>query len=391
MKKLLNRLCVMLIMPMLLAGCWDIKNIQDVNYLTALGLDYEDGKYIAYGQLLDFANVAKQEGGAKPAEQASVYVGRGEGATVSQALHDIYREAQQTVFWGHLSAVVISERLLKKGIDKETFDSIIRFREIRYTQWVYVTRERIDRLLTVTPLFNLSPIASILSQPQASQKQASFIPPIRFQRFTAEFREPGNTALIPAISISEKEWKENGKPKDLLQWEGLFTAGRNRPSAFLGNEESLGIRWMETRTNRSPVFVRIDGKPGAVLICKKPKIKKTFAADEQGVGFDIGVKLKCGIQEETIIPLDPHRIKEAAEKKVRAEIETTYANGQKTKSDLYKLEHEVYRKDFPYWSKATENGTKPMANIRLRSVHVEIALTQSGMYTEMRQKSVDDF
>lgn len=45
-------------------GCWDMKTIQDTNYMTAIGFDFKDGKYIVYGQMLDFASVAKQEGGS---------------------------------------------------------------------------------------------------------------------------------------------------------------------------------------------------------------------------------------------------------------------------------------------------------------------------------------
>ncbi|MCY7482840.1 hypothetical protein M5X06_24220 [Paenibacillus alvei] len=46
-----------LVLP--LAGCWDIKNVQDMNYVTALGIDYVNGKYIVYTNSLEFTNVAK--------------------------------------------------------------------------------------------------------------------------------------------------------------------------------------------------------------------------------------------------------------------------------------------------------------------------------------------
>jgi hypothetical protein len=44
-----------------LSGCWDMKSIQDTNYVAALGFDFQDGKYVVYAQLLDFSNVSKPD------------------------------------------------------------------------------------------------------------------------------------------------------------------------------------------------------------------------------------------------------------------------------------------------------------------------------------------
>ncbi|MFK9116608.1 hypothetical protein ACJEBK_06925 [Peribacillus frigoritolerans] len=44
-----------------LSGCWDEKTIQDFHYITAIGIDFKDGEYIVYTQLVDFAAVAKTE------------------------------------------------------------------------------------------------------------------------------------------------------------------------------------------------------------------------------------------------------------------------------------------------------------------------------------------
>ena len=58
MKRILMLLSML---SLLLSGCWDNKEVQDINYITALGIDYKDNKYIIYVQMLDFATIAKQE------------------------------------------------------------------------------------------------------------------------------------------------------------------------------------------------------------------------------------------------------------------------------------------------------------------------------------------
>lgn len=54
---------LMISLSLLLTGCWDIREVQDINYISAIGVDYKDGEYIIYAQMLDFSSVAKQEGG----------------------------------------------------------------------------------------------------------------------------------------------------------------------------------------------------------------------------------------------------------------------------------------------------------------------------------------
>ena len=65
MKRILMLLSML---SLLLSGCWDNKEVQDINYITALGIDYKDNKYIIYVQMLDFATIAKQES-SKPTEK----------------------------------------------------------------------------------------------------------------------------------------------------------------------------------------------------------------------------------------------------------------------------------------------------------------------------------
>lgn len=42
----------------MLSGCWDILDLQDIQYITAIGIDYEDGEYVVYVQSLNFGHLS---------------------------------------------------------------------------------------------------------------------------------------------------------------------------------------------------------------------------------------------------------------------------------------------------------------------------------------------
>lgn len=149
---------------LLLSGCWDNNEVQDINYITALGVDYKDEKYIIYVQMLDFATIAKQESN-KQTEKAPIWVGRGTGTTLTEALIDLYTSSQQRVSWGHVTALVLSESVLKPKLLAQVFDLTNRSQEIRYTKWIYGTKDKMEDLFTVSPFFQLSPCIHCFMNP----------------------------------------------------------------------------------------------------------------------------------------------------------------------------------------------------------------------------------
>lgn len=80
---------VFLALILLLTGCWDMKEAQNINFITALGVDYENGRFVIYAQLLDFSDIAKQEGAVETGH-GEVWIGKSEGRTIDEALISLY-------------------------------------------------------------------------------------------------------------------------------------------------------------------------------------------------------------------------------------------------------------------------------------------------------------
>lgn len=143
---------VALFLLLTLTGCWSRYEVQNMNYATAVGIDYVDGQYTLYVQLLDFSTVAKLEGQQK-AEQPPVWVGKGEGSSFTEAANDLYSTSQQRLNLGQISAILFSERLMKENKVGEVLELINRYREIRYLAWLFSTREPPEEILLATPIF----------------------------------------------------------------------------------------------------------------------------------------------------------------------------------------------------------------------------------------------
>lgn len=370
---------LLLLSTLLLTGCWDVKTIQDVQYITAIGVDYKDGKYELYTQVLDFSSVAKQEGG-KPQTPAPIPVGHTTGRNMGEAFKNLYRSAQQLVFWGHVSAIVIGENLLDHGLTKEDFDTMIRFREMRYTPWLYGTKEPIEQIFTTKPLFHLSPQASILHQPEQSYQQSSWFVPLTFQNFIADFREPGMTSMLPSLAISHTDWKQNDKPDPKLIVNGIYALRNNQKQGWFDHKSMAGLRWLEKETLHTPLIITVDSEAVATLTCHKPKSHIQLSMDGGNPLYTIEVQMNASITEIMDPQISMTKMNELATQVIQKEIESTFQVGKKSKADLYKLEHILYKRDFKAWSQITDFGQKPADPISLKEVKVKLQLDNSGMY-----------
>lgn len=370
-----GRLIAGLLLIVSQTGCWDMKTIQDTNYLTAIGFDYQKGKYIVYGQMLDFGSVAKQEGG-KQGQPPQIWVGREEGVTVNEAFNNLYKTTQQRVFWGHVSAYLFSTEALKQGIGKY-MDGSVRYSETRFTQWIYGTDESIEKIFTMIPFFNVSPMSSILMHPVENYRQRSYIRPFRLYRAAALLREPGYTVMMPTLSVRDDIWEKNQKPDPKLEVSGVFALSGDDKVDWFSESQFKGDRWLEKSTARSPIFVYMNGKPSQSVSIERPKARITPRKDGSLI-FDVHVMCKA-IIVEIIDEVSEEPLQKQIEKQMADEIEYTFKQGRDRGVDIYQLEHELYRQDFQSWSNLTDNGKQPLEGYQLGHIQVDVQLTHSGM------------
>ncbi|GAE28529.1 spore germination protein xc. bacillus [Halalkalibacter wakoensis JCM 9140] len=87
-----------------LTGCWGAKEIQSQTYITALGLDYAEGEFIAYIQALNFANIAKQEGASSLQQASPILIGEAKGKTIQAALSKLEQKSALPLYYGHVES-----------------------------------------------------------------------------------------------------------------------------------------------------------------------------------------------------------------------------------------------------------------------------------------------
>ncbi|MEK4966584.1 Ger(x)C family spore germination protein [Cytobacillus sp. FSL R7-0696] len=372
MKKILIPIIVC---ALLLSGCWDEKDIVEMQYITAIGIDYDKEKddYILYAQVVSFAGVAKSE--QAETVPSKVWVAKGQGKSMEAAINMIYDKSNQIVYWAHIGIIIFHERLLQHGIDQIS-DSLARFQQIRETNWMYGTKDSIEDILLVISLFS-SAVQTTLFNPEEAYHVHSIISPIRMHRFYSDFTEKATTTKLPMISVKEDVWKTKGATNDSAKSSGVFLLKEKKYLGSLPISQFRGLRWVTKTTKRSPLRIKLENNDEVnIIITQLDPHLKINKLDKDT--FDIDINANGGIievQKEISLPILKEKIIEKMEKEIRE----TYENALNIKADIYNLEELVYRKDYDRW-KHDYKGRFTLTENSIANINIDITITKTGEY-----------
>lgn len=364
---------------LLLAGCWDVTEAQRMYYVDGLGIDYKDGQYEIYLQLINFSNVAKSEYPNPQTVQAEV--GQSKGKTMEEALFKLFRSIDQKVFWGHMTYIIFSEEAMKDKNALPVIDTLLRYRETRYQIWTYCTQEPIKDILLITPLLNKSLILSKLSTPLDTDDQETFVEPVNFRNLVIGLNEPNHEIGIPYVTIN-KNWETAERHGQDTTLSGVGVLSKSGFKGFIKNDAARGMQWMHNRTHRGEVTFTLDGNETDYLTATLEKIKvniKPHVKNDQ-VTFDVYVKINATINGfKTNVSED--EIRKKIIKEVKKEIRTTYKEALAQDIDIYRLSEHLYRKNVKVWKKLEKDGKIPLTPNSISKLEIDVNQLNSGRKT----------
>lgn len=376
--KSIGSVLVAVMLALLLTGCWNSKDLQKMAYATALGFDFADGKIVSYVQVLNFANVAKGET-SQVGKPVPVWIGKGEGVTVTESLTDIYSTSQIRVFWGHIKAIVCTENFMKDGKRiKEAYDMVNRYREIRYNVLLYGTKDNLRDIFIQKSLLNFSPIDTVMTTPSQIYTQRSFILPVYGFKLIAQFNEAGSPIMLPSITVAKGDWTEDQKKKSMLRINGAYFFRKLDMIGWLSENDLAGYRWLQQKLERSPINVPDNSNPAVALVLTKPRFKVTTVFDGE-IKYNIRVRLKAYLDEMTR-DITEKEIEDQAAQVIREEIMSTYKKGLRLKADIFKLDEVLYRKHPKKWREYHARGDFLLKPESINEIDVKVSLLHTGKY-----------
>ncbi len=267
MKKRTDILILILMVALLISGCWSRREMESLSYILVLGIDQgEDGGFKIYAQV-GKPRQSEGGGGGGGGEQPVFHTLTSEGRDMSEAVNKLFLKSTKIPDLSHLQLLIFSTKLAAKGI-QQVLDFLRRDFSLRENIRVAVAEVSIEDLLKVEEKLGNQPALAIINQ-FLINTQRSTVVQAEFKDLVSQLLEPDLQAVLPMIGASEDR----------------FTLGKTavfdgyKMAATLDMPETLGLQLWRDQVRTGYVTIP-QSDPGKVvsfkIINSKTKVRVSW-------------------------------------------------------------------------------------------------------------------
>jgi spore germination protein KC len=223
---------------LLLSGCWDRTEINDVAFVLSTALDLEKDGQVRLTVLIPLPGQMGGQGGGGGGTSGdkSYYLDSEVGPTYRDAHMKLQRRMSRRMFLAHRRTILVGEELARQGI-RDVFDSSPRSPETRMSTYMIVTKGKAYEMLEASPRFERFPSESIRELAK-DQTVADMNMKDVALGLSSQGGDP--TAVYMDVSTSQK----GDSPSKEIEIKGYALFSGDKMIGTLENETANGYSWL---------------------------------------------------------------------------------------------------------------------------------------------------
>ncbi|MBP1932102.1 Ger(x)C family spore germination protein [Ammoniphilus resinae] len=386
MKKWVLFFCMLTIVLLLLSGCWNRRELNELAIAMAYGFDKEGDQYLVTTQVVVPSEVASKTTGGN---LIPVVVYQAKGATLFEAIRKMTLLSPRKIYASHLRMLVIGEELAKEGIS-EALDFISRDHENRTDFFVTVARnQKAEDILKVTTILEKIPANQMYQALQTSADAWAPSAHITLDQLIADLISKGKEAVLTGIEkegpLKVGESKDNVQkidPPTRLTYTTLAVFKGDRLVGWLTENESKAYNYIhnDVKSTVGHLPCTNGGKVTVEVIRSKSKLKGKVINGIPQIEIDVRTEDSVGeanceidlTKTETI-----EHLEKTAEKGLKDMITKTVAEAQKYKVDIFGFGEEINRSNPDYWKKVKDHWDQEFEKLEVK-VNVDVNILRVG-------------
>lgn len=266
MKRILVLLLIHIVITLLLSGCWNRRELNELAIAVAAGVDWVDGRYRLSVQVAVPGQVAAKRSGG-PQAPATLYTT--EGDTIFEAARRMTQISPRKIYFSHLRMFLMDEAMAREGIAK-VLDLLSRDHEFRPDFYLVVTRGATaeETLKIMTPMETI-PANKLYDSLQISDQVWSPSMAVTLDQLMNDLTSSGKHPVLTGLVITgnrdigeTKKNVENIYTPSHLKYSGLAVFKLDKLIGWLGEKDSRGYRLIKGEVKSSVDFIpcRNEGK-----------------------------------------------------------------------------------------------------------------------------------
>lgn len=368
------------ILLLLLTGCWDRIEVNDLAIITAMGVEKKEDDLIELTVLVFVPkeSTGKQEMEGGTSGSPSVLFRSAEGVTIADAMSKLQQKFPRRLFWGHAEVLIIGEKFAQEDI-RPHLDFILRHPQLRERANVFVSKQNMEEIFQLSP-----PIERNLAEVLYELSKLKIGMDVTVKTLGQMFVGDSKAAAIPYIEILPPK---KGQPKNqtitYITGTAIFKEGKM--IGLIDEKMTRGVLWFRNEIVDAVVTIKPDNEKGyvsmsllrarSVLI---PKIEDnrwhiTLKAVTEDDIIQNGTRLNMHRREN--IEMLEKKLVEEIEGRIQSAIETVQ---KEMKADIFGFA-EAFERSYPeIWEKNKDNWEEIFPNVTV-TIDAKAYVRRPGM------------
>ncbi|MBN2983754.1 MULTISPECIES: Ger(x)C family spore germination protein [Cohnella] len=385
---------------LVLAGCWDRRELNELGITSATGIDWADGKWNVTYQVVVPSGMwsGGGGGGGGGTTQSSVHVFTAEGRTLCEAANKSNLEIPRQLYFAHTDAIVIGKAAAEHGLS-EVVDLYLRSVQARETVMMAVTEGRASDILKLfVPLEKLpgDALNKIISKEELN---SGYYPAVRVFDFAQSLYSDSRAIGVPELNLMGKRDAKSRKELSSLEsfkqthnesklgltGESVFKDGRR--IGRLTFKESYGISWLSGDIKQSALAVPCPSGSNrdAFSTLRIDKAETKITPQKKQDGFRMLVRVNVSgevLESECKLDLTKNeavrQLGNAIEREIEDIMDTGWSAAMRIKADLPGFADKIHRKYPNDWKKLKDQWTEQFPKLEVQP-HIRVSVIRIGL------------
>ncbi len=226
----------------LLTGCYDIQEVDNMNLVLAIGVDEDRARGVnVTAEIVNPASVPSSGGGesSTSGERRATLIRQATGVSIEDAIGNLEREVPHSVYLAQNMLVVFGQSYAKHGVER-AFDYLERDRAFRRNQLFLATPERASDVLSASAEPEALNALGIRELVEQTSRQLPIVQSEQ-QQVMKEYLSPSQAPVMASIALNDSQ-------HPVVQGIAVFRAGHLVDT--LSIREMQGLGWMLGRTRQ---------------------------------------------------------------------------------------------------------------------------------------------
>lgn len=386
MIRTLNRrklLALVLSISLLLTGCWDRIEINDIAIVLAIAVDKEKDGNIRVSLEIPLASQlggTQGGGGGTGGSGRADYIDSEIAPTFVQAYAQLQDRMSRRLKFGHYRVLIIGEEMARSGIE-DVFDIVARRPENRLSSYMIVAKGTAESLMKSQPKlerFSGEAIREMVKQGE--------IVPTNVKNTAMSLSHYGSDAVLPYMGVKKLKEKDS-KGTEEIELLGYAQFLEDRMVDVMARESAMGLSWLKNNIRPITVVVNLNKPENLIFTVIRSNAKIEPIVEQDGrLRFDIRIDARLRLnenksKEDLTNRLVMEKVKKHASDDIRLQVMDTIRLIQKSGADSAELGLKLFRKDPITWKKLEPNWRELLKEAEF-DVKVKADISEFGLISE---------